>query len=589
MDKVKAAVYKEAIMEKAQNDIRLATKIIGLVTARIQGLRKKKPDLQVKFCVLGDALQNYAFDTFILRVNWNKSGIQNKNIYLCVTPKQNFQSTENLTDSEADVIKILQISFSLYEQFQDISKIQFDTKLSQIVEGVGASNFSLVLYTTSNIRSEYRVQVPANNCPIIGTFETKKNGGFCLSAQHDVVKNAFPGRDQFLLCNFLSSTVFQDARIEAPDVTKLLKNSLQDNLWALRDWPHGNTTMEKYLRHIEEMWSSRTILQGDSTKLHDIVRRLINAQHLVVPTDHLAAMEQRFKNHDLTYVIVPDVPPVLRCSRVKQVLERCCLKFLILSPQTLKEWRDDVLQTICQSPALCEELVLSVVSLDSDMKTFLQCVRGSGCRVRVVAPTWKKETHEFLQSLLPSYSSWVDKWSNTERGRLPALPLRRLPGGCGAHGALYETKMAALVALRARRRGLRFQLHVNVAAVRPWDDLVLRVEGPGPPATWLVQLKHAMDDGCLVSLQRATGTKARSPFLSRYCLHLEAIDVSPEYGSPDGWYYIPSGFCLWITEPSEESPSPDPAQRSTHHRPNWWVTEQRVDQEFRIACSLPPP
>ncbi|GLH10040.1 Uncharacterized protein GBIM_15038 [Gryllus bimaculatus] len=67
--------------------------------------------------------------------------------------------------------------------------------------------------------------------------------------------------------------------------------------------------------------------------------------------------------------------------------------------------------------------------------------------------------------------------------------MARLAGSADARGTDYEVKMAALLALRMRRAGARFQLFSNAAAARPFDDLVLRVARPAP-ALLALQLKH---------------------------------------------------------------------------------------------------
>ncbi|GLG98376.1 Uncharacterized protein GBIM_04941, partial [Gryllus bimaculatus] len=78
--------------------------------------------------------------------------------------------------------------------------------------------------------------------------------------------------------------------------------------------------------------------------------------------------------------------------------------------------------------------------------------------------------------------------------------LARLKGGAKTSGPEFEFKLAGLVALRARRRGLRFELFSNAGAARPCDDLLLRLLGPRP-ALYFVQLKHSQG-------QQAVGTQA---------------------------------------------------------------------------------
>ncbi|GLH06167.1 Ankyrin-2, partial [Gryllus bimaculatus] len=75
--------------------------------------------------------------------------------------------------------------------------------------------------------------------------------------------------------------------------------------------------------------------------------------------------------------------------------------------------------------------------------------------------------------------------------QLPVPPptMDRLPGSADARGTDYEFKMAALLALRLRRRGARFQMFSNAGAALPFDDLVVRVLAPAP-ALLAIQLKH---------------------------------------------------------------------------------------------------
>ncbi|GLH13036.1 Uncharacterized protein GBIM_17686 [Gryllus bimaculatus] len=72
--------------------------------------------------------------------------------------------------------------------------------------------------------------------------------------------------------------------------------------------------------------------------------------------------------------------------------------------------------------------------------------------------------------------------------------LERLKNAATPYGSEYEIFLGGLWALRARSRGLSFQLFSNVAAARPLDDLVLRVLKPRP-LTIFIQLKHANTTG----------------------------------------------------------------------------------------------
>ncbi|GLH10531.1 Ankyrin-2 [Gryllus bimaculatus] len=75
------------------------------------------------------------------------------------------------------------------------------------------------------------------------------------------------------------------------------------------------------------------------------------------------------------------------------------------------------------------------------------------------------------------------------------MALRKDPRRIKTSGPEYEWKFAALVYLRAYRRGLRFLLASNIDGAKPFDDVFLRLHWKDSRVeqgiTYLIQLKHA--------------------------------------------------------------------------------------------------
>ncbi|GLH15834.1 Uncharacterized protein GBIM_20255 [Gryllus bimaculatus] len=259
-------------------------------------------------------------------------------------------------------------------------------------------------------------------------------------------------------------------------------------------------------------------------------------------------------------VIVPGVPEGIRAAKLLQLLDQeFADRWLYTSAELLTQFPAPLLTALCKAPQV-EVLVIDANEVSQSLGDVINAVldmvklvrvcsvthseaapkmgqlveiwrlehikrnvedkeekdildrtvlyQGSLVQLRDLVPMWAVPPRPVLKDASHQTSAKSTEFSNPSHVKMISensfadkdkrFHLPRMPGTANSFGLEFEYKIAGLLALRARRSGLRFQLFLNVAAAFPFDDIVLRIYAP-QPALYLVQIKHMVSRRLMTS------------------------------------------------------------------------------------------